>query len=241
MGPPGLPERMWIKAGDQVIWQSSQEKLLGITIDEYIKFDENLTIICKKASGKVTALSRLINIVPMNKKRILMKSFIESQFSHCPLVWMFCLSRKLNNKINRIHERGLRIVYKDYTSSFEELLAKDESVCIHHKNIQRVALNMFKVKYDLCPEIVKEIFTLDANPRSTKTFLIPNVNSEYMGKLSLRWFGPVVWETMLPESFKSIDKLEKFQKEIKKWIPNNCECRLCKEYGAGIGFIKTFE
>ena len=177
----------------------------------------------------------------MNKKRTLMKSFIESQFSFCPLVWMFCLSRKLNDRINHIHERGLRIVYRDYTSSFSELLAKDESVCIHHKNIQRVALQMFKVKYDLCPEITKDIFTLDANPRSTKTFLIPNVNKEYMGKLSLRWFGPVVWENMLPESFKSIDKLEKFEKEIKKWIPNNCECRLCKTFEPGVGFITTFE
>jgi hypothetical protein len=140
-------------------------------IDKYIKFDKHLTDICKKARGKVTALSRLVNIVPMDRKRILMKSFIESQFSFCPLVWMFCLSRELNKRINRIHERGLRIVYRDYTSSFSELLAKDESVCIHHRNIQRVALEMFKVKHDLCPELTKDIFTL-ANPKSKKTFII---------------------------------------------------------------------
>ena len=170
-----------------------------------------------------------------------MNSFIESQFSHCPLVWMFCLSRKLNGRINRIHERGLRIVYQDYTSSFEELLVKDETVCIHHRNIQLVAIEMFKIKNNLCPEIMKYIFKRVENPKSTKTFLIPNVNSEYMGKLSLRWFGPVVWENMLPESFKSITALEKFQSEIKKWVPNNCECRLCKEYVPKVGFTKTFE
>ena len=49
-----------------------------------------------------------------------------------------------------------------------------------------------------------------------------------MGKLSLSYFGPVVWETMLPEEFKKISTLDKFKDSIKKWIPN-CNCRLCKE------------
>jgi hypothetical protein len=154
-GPRGLPEHMWIKAGDQVIWESYKERLLGISIDKYIKFEEHLTDICKKASSKVTALSRMVRIVTLNQKRTLMKSFIESQFSFCPIVWMFCLSRKMNNRINHIQERGLRIVYQDYTSSFDELLAKDKSVRIHHKNIQRVALEMFKVKHDLCPKLFR--------------------------------------------------------------------------------------
>ena len=89
-----------------------------------------------------------------------MNAFIESQFSHCPLVWMFCFSRKLNTRMNHLHERGLRIVYEDYTSTFEELLNKDESVSIHHRNIQLVAIQMFKVKNGLCPKIMKDLFQL---------------------------------------------------------------------------------
>ena len=61
--------------------------------------------------------------------------------------------------------------------------------------------------------------------------------SEYMGKLSLRYFGPVVWETMLPEKYKDIDNLGKFQDDIKGWIPD-CKCRLCKTYVASVGFIE---
>ena len=82
-----------------------------------------------------------------------MTAFIEAQFSHCPLVWMYCHSRKLNNRINLIHERGLRMVYEDYTSTFEELLQKDGSVTIHHRNIQLVAVAMIKVRNGICPEI----------------------------------------------------------------------------------------
>jgi hypothetical protein len=85
------------------------------------------------------------------------------------------------------------------------------------------------------------LFQLNTDPTSTKTFLIPNVKSEYMGRLSLRWFGPVVWETMLPESYKNINTFEKFKNDIKKWIPDNCKCRLCKHYEPQVGFIETFE
>ena len=54
-------------------------------------------------------------------------------------------------------------------------------------------------------------------------------------------FGPVVWETMLPESYKNITELKKFEKDIKKWVPDNCKCRLCKNYVPHVGFIETFE
>ena len=100
---------------------------------------------------------------------------------------------------------------------------------------------MFKVKNNLCPEIWKYLFQLNTDPTRKKTFLIPNVNNEYTGKLSLRWFGPVVWETMLPESYKNITALEKFKEDIKKWVPDNCKCRLCKHYEGKVGFIETFD
>ena len=59
-----------------------------------------------------------------------MKAFVESQFGYCPLIWMFH-SRELNNKINRIHERALRITYKDKSPTFQELLKKDNSLGIN--------------------------------------------------------------------------------------------------------------
>ena len=226
--PSSSPEHFWIRVGEQVIWESRYEKLLGCGIDKELKFHEHVKIIIKKANAKLTALARMIKIIPLERKKILFHSFVRSQFSHCPLVWMFNLSIVLNNKINRLQERGLRIVYNDYTSSFDDLLCKDRSVRIHHKNIQLVAMEMFKVKNDLCPELMKCLFQRNPNPRNGRTFIIPNVKTEYMGKLSLSYFGPVVWEIMLPDEYKDIPTFEKFKTEIKKWIPN-CKCRLCKE------------
>ena len=71
-----------------------------------------------------------------------MKAFFSSQFGYCPLVWMFH-NRRHNNKINRLHKRMLRIVYKDYKSSFAEHLAEDKSFTAHHKNVQKLAIEMY--------------------------------------------------------------------------------------------------
>ena len=99
-------------AGDELIWESSKEKLLGVNLDKNLTFNEHVSALCKKAGNKVTALSRLVKFMLLQKRRILLKTFIESQFSYCPLIWMFC-SRKLNRRINHIHERALRLVYKN--------------------------------------------------------------------------------------------------------------------------------
>ena len=138
------PESLWVKVGENLIWESSHEKLLGLIIDKNLNFEKHLTILCKKVSDKVSPLARMVKILPFDKKRLLLKTFVESQFSYCPLIWMFCW-RKMNKKINHIHERAIRLVYDDYITSFQDLLIKDNSVSIHHRNIQKVAIEMFKV------------------------------------------------------------------------------------------------
>ena len=98
-----------------MIKSSQKEILLGINLDSELKFEYHVNFKCKKASQKLYALA---------------------QFGYCPLISMFH-SRGLNNKINRIHERTLRITYKDKSSTFQGLLEKDNSVSIHHRNVKK--------------------------------------------------------------------------------------------------------
>ena len=193
-----------------------------------------LAFSCKKVNQKVSALARIAGILPFQKRHILLKTFIESQFSYCPLIWMFC-SGTMNRKINHIHERALRIVYRDYESSFEDLLKKDKSLTFHHRNIHQVAIEMFKVKHDLSPPFMKEIFDSDVNFR--EYFRRPNVNTVKKGCRSLRNFGPIVWK-MLPEKCKSCETLEEFKNSVKTWEPKNCPCELCNRIIPGFGRIK---
>ena len=178
-----------------------------------------------------------------------MRSFIESQFSYCPLIWMFC-SRKMNRKINHIHERALRLVYDDYMTPFEELLLKDKSVSIHHRNLQKVAIEMFKVKNELCPSFIDNMFCrINNRTRSNAEFLRPIVNTVHKGELSLRSFCLIVWDNMLPQNLKEIKTPDDFKNDflstaiskIKGWAPKNCVCRLCKDYVPNLGFVILYE
>ena len=69
----------------------------------------------------------------------------------------------MNTRINNIHYRALRLIYEDNTSSFEELLLKDGSVTIHHKNLQNLAIEMFKVKTREAPTFMKRFLQIPAH------------------------------------------------------------------------------
>ena len=86
-----------------------------------------------------------------------MNSFFNSQFNYCPLVWMFH-SRSINNKINRLHERVLRILYNDFKSSFKNLLDKDGTVSIQVKNLQKLVTEMFKISKNFSVPLMSELF-----------------------------------------------------------------------------------
>ena len=88
------------------------------------------------------------------KRKTVMKAYIISQFGYCPLVSMF-FSRSLNYKINSLYERASRITCGARSPSLEDLLKNDNSVSIHHRNLQALATEMFKVENNIALEIMK--------------------------------------------------------------------------------------
>ena len=142
-----------VNVGKETIYNSTQVKLLGNKLDNDLNFDEHVSGLCKKANSKFHALSRVSNYMGQDKLRLIMNAFITSQFGYCPLVWMFH-SRWLNNRINKIHEKALRLVYNDNQSTFSELLIKDISMTIHERNLQSLAIEVYKSRNNLSPVIM---------------------------------------------------------------------------------------
>ena len=132
-----------MKIGNFDITNSKSEKLLGVKFDHKRSFDDHISELCKKASRKIHALSRVASYMNISKKRILMNAFFKPQFSYCPLVWMYH-SRANKGKINKLHERYLRIIYSDKQSLFETLLEKDGSVFVHNRNPRSLQLKCIK-------------------------------------------------------------------------------------------------
>ena len=172
----------------------------------------------------------------VSKKRIIMKSFIESQFGYCPLIWMFH-SRGLNNKINRVHKRALRITHNDKSSSYGELITKDRSVTIHHRNIKALAIEICKVMQGISPPLLNEVSRqCNCELRGNNFLERRRVKSVRYGTESISSLAPKIWE-ILPSEIKDSDTLQIFKAKMKKWVPAECPCRLCKIYMPQVGFI----
>ena len=131
------------------------------------------------------------------------------------------------------------MVYQDSKSSFDELLTKGESFTIHVRNIQTLAIELYKVWYGLSPKIMNLVFPLNISTRYSgeKGFKTRNVKTVYHGTETLAHLGPKIW-SMVPAEMKKFS-LSVFTKKIRKWKPNKCPCRLCKVYIKDLGFVNV--
>ena len=185
-----------------------------------------MSTIYKKTSLKLYALARVSHFISKEKLRILFKVFVESQFGYCPFICMFH-NRTLNNKINRLHERALRLVY------INSILSMDNSASIHHRNLQKLAIEMYKVKHSLSPPFMKCIFPtsniINNDLRTRSDFKLDNIRTVYYGSETISLRGPKTWE-ILPNDLKNTASLQEFKKKISHWKACGCKCRICKTY-----------
>ena len=217
-------KQVHVDIGTAQIENTQNEKLLGITIDSKLSFDKHIQQICSRASAKLKALARIAPFMNITKTKILMNAFFNAQFSYCLLTWMFH-SRKLNNKINKLHERCLRIVYNNNTSTYEELLETDNSVSVHFRNVQALAIELYKVVNGFSPDIMKDVFPLSENlcynTRNNKMFHSKNIRTVHFGSETLSHLAPKIWE-LVPEEIKKLESVASIKNAIKKWKPANC-------------------
>ena len=136
-----------------------------------------------------------------------------------------CHNQTNNSKINRLHERCFCLIYNDKKSSFEDLLQKDGSVSIHHRNLRTLAVELFMIFKGLSPVIFAEAFPLrqqsQYNMMNYSYFAMPRAKTVNHGLESLSYIGVKLWDS-IPSDMKEVD---------------SCSCRLCKVYLQNIGCL----
>ena len=106
-------------------------------------------------------------------------------------------TKDLNNRINSLHEKALRLTYQNRNSSFDELLKLDKSDSLHYRNLKYLLTEIYKVKMGLSPPIINDILTLDQNAsynlRSGVTVTRRNVRTNKFGFETFNTIGAVLW------------------------------------------------
>ena len=211
------------------VWESAKQKLLGTEIERNLNFDGHVFSLRKKVGRKLAVLARLSKFTSFKQKWILIKICVESTFGNCPLIWMFH-NRNVYSKINHLQERSLRIVYDDYVTSFEDLLKKGN---IHHKNVQLLAREFFKVKKGINQFYLRFPTKIYRLQLKVSDLSVSSINITHIGLNSLRFFASKVWNMVLVEP-KNLNNVEMFKSEIRKWEPKTVRMQImpaiCAQY-----------
>ena len=151
---------------------------------------------------------------------------------------MIC-SRQTNNMINKIQERTLRIVLNDHISDFETMLRNINRITIHHRNIQTLMIELFKIKYDLAPPIMDFLLnrrTICYNVRDLQEFQSEKKRTVFYGLETMSNRAPQLWAILL-EDFKQRNTISLFKSDVRQCICNQCPCRLCKVFVPDLRYL----
>ena len=110
-------------------------------------------------------------------------------------------------------------MYKDYTSSFDELLFKDNSLRIRHRSLQKLAIQIFKVKLGIAPDIMKNVSPIIENPynlRNETKFKSRDVSTAWYGIETTSFVAPRIWSS-IPRSYKECSSIKEFKEKLKFW------------------------
>ena len=200
---------------------SSNITILGVEIDNKLNFESHINEICNKTSKQINALKRMKHFLDRTCKNIIYNSYISSNFNYCPIVWMF--TGKINlEKIEKTNKRALRYVANNYEAEYDDMCQDQKVLNIHKRCIKTVAIQMYKIKHQLVPIYVQELFRRREscyNIRDNDLFEIPCFKTVKYGKKSFRYFGAKLWAN-IPKEIKAKPTLTCFKDALTIWLLN---------------------
>ena len=200
--------------------------LLGIEIDDKLKFESHISQLCIKAGGQLNSLYRFRKYLTPLTKKLSINSFILSNFTYCPLVWHFS-SAKSKNKIELIQKRALKFFHE---TSNENIVFEPGKSSMEVKRLRALATEVYKTINNISPSYMNQIFCKPTN-RSSERFKYniesKSFNQVKYGRCSLRVLAPILWNS-LPNNAKSLSSLELFKNFINSW--GNYRCPLYAKF-----------
>ena len=216
-----------IQVDGVTIKSQNTAKLLGITIDRELKFDNHVKTLCNKANAKVQILKRLSRFLSPDCRLSVVRSFVISQFLYCSILFLFC--RKFYvNRMDKIVHRALRVVYNDYSATYDELLTKAEIDSLDIQRQKALICEIFRSIINVGPVYMKDIFTI-RKEESRRGLLLAEcrTRTSAYGTHSIRALGPKLWNN-LSVDIKASKSITELKQNLKNYTGIKCRCALCR-------------
>ena len=200
---------------------TSSITILGIEFDDKLNFESHINEICNKTSKQINALKRMKHLTDRECKKIIYNSYISSNFNYCPIIWMF--TGKINfGKLEKTNKRALRYVLNDNVAEYEVMCEELKVLNINKQCIKTVATHMYKIKNQMVPSYVQELFYRRESKysiRDNDRFNIPRFKTITYGKKSFTYFGAKLWAN-IPKEIKEKPSIKCFNAALTSWLLN---------------------
>ena len=209
-----------VSVQENLILPTDNIRVLGVTLDDHLKFDAHITNICIAASRQINALKRLSKYLNERSRVLIYKSFISSNFNYCPVTWMFCGGKNVT-KLEKLQERALRFVFKDNNSSYADLLKRGNFLSLSAYRIRNLAMEVFKCFHGMNHMYLNNLFCKQdiKYDLTDKTLLEqPKFSTKTYGYRSFKYYGSKLWNA-LPFWNKEHGKLWWIQIKINYLVP----------------------
>jgi len=210
-----------LRLNEFILQASSSICILGVDIDEHLTFTGHINNICSKTAKQINSLYRIKNDLNNTCRKVIFNSYIASSFNYCSTIWMFTTRGNLG-KLDKLHERALRLTYSDNTTDYNDILQKTNTLCIYKRCLKTLANETYKVKRKWSPQYILDLFLASDisstyNLRDTNKFVIPKYNSKKYGYHCYSFIGPKLWNK-LPVETKSCTSISSFKENVHSFL-----------------------
>ena len=218
-----------INIGNYCITSKKSVKLLGVTIDQNLTFNDHINDMCRRANQKISALLRIRSYISTERAKLLCNAYIMSSFNYCPLVWILFCSRGACLEINSTHQRALRAIHLDFHTPSSQLFGVYNETSVHTKNLRLLLVETFKSVRKLNPEFMWDLFKpapVRYELRCGDILRLPDIPIQ-KGQNTLIFRAVMAWNH-LPSHAKSVASLKEFRSVMGNTCSIYCQYRCCR-------------
>jgi hypothetical protein len=219
-----------IKLENCTIKATTSITILGVEFDEKLNFNNHFDELCNQTSKQINALKRMKHYLDKPCKKIIYNSYISSNFNYCPTVWMFAGKTNME-KLEKTNKRALRFVVNDNEAEYDQICRDENELSIYKRCIKAAAIQMYKIKNQLAPAYIQNLFTRKESVydiRDNDLFNIPRFKTVNYGKKSFRYYGAKLWSN-IPTNLKEKNSIHSFKFALTNWL-QNIDTMFCIEY-----------